>query len=92
MAPSVSAARPATPSTPAPGRLGNGVVQRAVVAALLTSNRPMRLSEIHSAVEALLGQSVSIESVSWSLRVGCQRERPRFERERRGIYRLRNQT
>jgi len=56
--PGVPVARPAIPSTPEPCRLGNGVVQRTIVAALLAAERPMRLSEIRSAVEALLGQSV----------------------------------
>jgi hypothetical protein len=84
--------RPPAISVLEPRRLGNGVVQRAVVEVLAAAGRPMRLSEIRSAVDDLLGQPVSVESVSWSLRLGCRGEQPRFERIKHGIYRLRDQT
>lgn len=77
---------------PVPTRLANGAVQRVIVKVLSTADCPMRLSEIRSAVDQLLGRSVSIESVSWSLRQGCRGERPCFERVAYGVYGLRDQT
>jgi hypothetical protein len=49
---------------PASRRLGNGVVQRAVVKVLAMAGRPMRVAEVHLAVEQLLGHPVSKHSVS----------------------------
>jgi hypothetical protein len=69
-------------------RLGNGVVQRAVVKVLAASDAPTRLAHIYAAVEARLGHSVSKESVSWCLRTGCGGDEPRFERVSYGCYRL----
>ena len=71
-----------------PRRLGNGVVQRAVVKALSEAGGAMRLSDIHGAVERLVGQRVSIESVSWCLRTDANGGALQFERVERGIYRL----
>jgi hypothetical protein len=76
----------------ATGRLGNGVVQRAIVKVLASADQPMRLRAIHSAVEDLLGQAVSKESVSWCLRRSRSGERLRFERVAYGCYRLMPQT
>jgi hypothetical protein len=73
-------------------RLGNGVVQRAVVKVLASAAQPMRLSDIHSAVEELLSQVVSKESVSWCLRMSRSGAGPRFERVAYGSYRLNSQT
>lgn len=78
-------------SMPTPRRLGNGAVQRAVVSVLSAAARPMRLREIRSAVDSLLGQPVSVDSLDWSLRNGCRGERPCFERVARGKYCLRDQ-
>jgi hypothetical protein len=72
-----------------PMRLGNGVVQRAVVKVLGAAEQPMRVAEIRRAVEAALGQAVSYESVSWSLRTGSHGPRSRFERASYWCYRLR---
>lgn len=69
-------------------RLGNGVVQRAVVKVLAASQRPMRGAEVWAAVVALLGHPVSKASVSWCLSTGARAEEPRFERVARGCYRL----
>jgi hypothetical protein len=69
-------------------RLGNGVVQRAVIKTLGAVTVPMRASAIHAAVEARLGHVVSKESVSWCLRTGCGGDEPRFERVSYGCYRL----
>jgi hypothetical protein len=88
-APSTSAARPSSVPMPPSCRLGNGVVQRAVVKVLSTADRPMRLREICSALDKMLGQPVSVESVSWSLRTGSRGLKPQFERVSRGVYCLR---
>lgn len=69
-------------------RLGNGVVQRAVIKTLAASDVPMQLAVIHAAVEGMLGHVVSKESVSWCLRTGCGGDEPRFERASRSYYRL----
>jgi hypothetical protein len=77
-----------SPPVPAPRRLGNGVVQRAVVKVLTVADAPMRRAGIHAAVERQLGQSVSKESVSWCLCSGSRGSEPRFERVAYGFYRL----
>jgi hypothetical protein len=80
--------------TPPPetARLGNGVVQRAVVKVLALAGQPMRLRDIHAVVEDRLGQAVSKESVSWCLRMSRCGDEPRFERVAFGSYRLMPQT
>jgi hypothetical protein len=70
-------------------KLGNGVVQRAVVKALAAAERPMGLAEVQTAVESLLGQSVSLNSIKWCLSTGARGEKPCFERVARGCYQLR---
>lgn len=70
------------------GRLGNGVVQRAVVKVLAAANGPTRAADIHLAVERLLDRVVSKESVSCCLRKGVRGVEPRFERVEVGYYRL----
>jgi hypothetical protein len=77
---------PALP--PETGRLGNGVVVRAVVKVLAAANGAVRFTDIHLAVEGLLGRSVSKESVSCCLREGIRRTEPRFERVSVGYYQL----
>jgi hypothetical protein len=69
-------------------RLGNGVVQRAVVKVLSADGGSMQLADVQAAVTTRLGQSVSKESVSWCLRTGCAGDEPRFERVAYGCYRL----
>jgi hypothetical protein len=73
-------------------KLGNGVVQAAVVKALVAADRPMRLPEVRMAVDALLGRSVSKDSINWCLSTGARGDEPRFERVGRGCYRLRRAT
>jgi hypothetical protein len=73
---------------PTAKRLGNGVVQRAVINALAVDDRPMSVSEVWTAVEGLLGHSVSKDSVSSCLSTGARRGEPRFERLARGLYRI----
>ena len=62
-------------------RLGNGVVQRAVVRAL-EHGEAMRVADIR----------VSYESVSWCLRMGSRNEMPDFIRPTYGYYQLGSQT
>lgn len=72
-------------------RLGNGAVRRAVTR-VLADGQPMKLADIRSAVETICGGPVSIESVSWCLRMGSRIDPARFERVARGMYRLSPQT
>jgi hypothetical protein len=72
------------------GRLGNGVVQRAVVKVLASARRPLTVLEAHAAVVDLLGRPVSKGSINCCLSTGALGEEPRFERIARGCYRLRN--
>jgi hypothetical protein len=48
----------------------------------------MRLSEVHAAVESLLGESVSPDSVNWVLTSDVRGPAPRFVRVARGRYAL----
>jgi hypothetical protein len=76
------------PEAPRPLRLGNGVVQRAVITAFVEADRPMDVGEAHRAVEELLGYAVSRDSVSSCLSTGARSARLRFERVARGRYQL----
>jgi hypothetical protein len=71
---------------PASGRLGNGVVQRAVVKVLATAQRPMCGQEVRRGVEALLGHPVSENSISSCLAYGVRRREPLFVRATRARY------
>jgi hypothetical protein len=68
-------------------RLGNGVVQRALIRALAEADRALDVAEAHAAVEALLGRSVSRDSVSSGLSTGA-RGAWCFDRVARGLYQL----
>jgi hypothetical protein len=72
-------------------RLGNRFVERAVVR-VLDDGKPRKLANIRSAAERLVGQPISIESVSWCLRMGSRKETPMFIRPARGYYQLTSQT
>ncbi len=76
------------PEAPGPRRLGNGVVQRAVIEALAQAGRPMDVGEAHTTVEGLLGYPVSRDSVNSCLSTGARGARPNFERVGPGRYRL----
>lgn len=69
-------------------RLGNGVVQRAVIGVLAAAGHAMSVAEVHGAVEERLGQPVSKDSVSCCLSTGARGAGPRFERMARGCCRL----
>jgi hypothetical protein len=78
-------------SQPPQRRLGNGVVQRAVIRVLSDAGGPMRTGEVQAGVERLLGHPVAKESVSWSLRMGSREAKPtHFERVSYGRYRLKS--
>jgi hypothetical protein len=82
--------RRSTIAGPEPRRLGNGVVQQAVIKVLATADGPMRCADVHEAVERLLGPPVSKNSVSWSLAADARSKEPRFERVAPGCYRLKS--
>lgn len=65
-----------------------GWVRDAVVQALADHGGPMRATHIHAAVEALLGEDVSPNSVSWALAADVGRPAPSFVRVARGRYAL----
>jgi hypothetical protein len=71
---------------PASRRLGNGVVQRAVVKVLAGARRPMCGQEVRLAVEDLLGHPVSENSISSCLAYGARRREPLFTKVTRGWY------
>jgi hypothetical protein len=75
-------------ATPKMGRLGNGVVLRAVGRVLTAADGQMRGTDIHAAVERLLGYPVSKNSVDWCLAANARGTAPRFERVAYGCYRL----
>jgi hypothetical protein len=85
----ITPTRPPESCHPTTGRLGNGVVQRAVVRVLAATDAVMRGADIHRAVERLLEHPVSKDSVSWCLASGVRGKEPRFERVAYGRYRLR---
>lgn len=72
-------------------RVGNGVVLRAVLAAL-RDGEPKSVREVRAVIEKRLGRSVSTHSVSWCLTMGSRKEPLRFQRVARGVYRLRSPT
>ncbi len=69
-------------------RLGNGVVQRALIEALAVAGRPMGVCEAQTAVEALLGHGVSRDSVNSCLSTGACGVQPCFRRVAPGRYLL----
>jgi hypothetical protein len=72
------------------GRLGNGVVQRAVVKVLTSAQRALTVLETQAAVVDLLGHPVSKGSINCCLSTGALGDESRFERVARGRYRLRD--
>jgi hypothetical protein len=68
------------PDAPRPLRLGNGVVQRAVIKAFVEADHAMDVGDAHAAVEELVGHPVSRDSVTSRLSSGARGADPRFER------------
>ena len=85
---SLARRRVSTAVLPEGKRLGNGVVQRAVIRALSEAGRAMDVREAHVAVEALVGRSVSRDSVNSCLSTGARGARPDFQRVGPGRYQL----
>lgn len=75
------------PQTAFPPR--SGAIQQGVIDVLAASSEPMRFIEVHAAVERLLSMPVSKKTVKSCLSAGASGEKSRFERVRRGLYRLR---
>jgi hypothetical protein len=67
--------------------LGNGVVRRAAVR-VLARNQAMKLADIRTGIEVLLGLPVSYASVEWCLRMGVRGSTPWVVRIKPGWYRL----
>ena len=63
-----------------------GQVRDAIIRVLKTAGKPMRVSEIHAAVEADLGGPVAESSVRSYLQIGSSAH---FEKMSKGIYRSR---
>ena len=66
-----------------------GWVRDAVVRVLADHGGPMRATNVHVAVEALLGESVSSDSVGWVLASDVRGPAPLFVRVARGRYMVR---
>lgn len=65
-----------------------GLVLRAVGRVLAEAPGPMRVRDIHAAVEDLLGSTVAISSVNSCLSTNVKGDRPRFVRLGYGKYLL----
>jgi hypothetical protein len=65
-----------------------GWVVDAVARVMADQEEPMRVAQVHAAVEALLGETVSKDSVSWCLSAGVHRKGRLFIRVARGRYAL----
>jgi hypothetical protein len=65
-----------------------GWIADAVVRVLAHAGVPMHRQQVHAAVECLLGQPVSKDSVDSCLSGGARRKKPQFERVSSGCYRL----
>ena len=75
-------------ASPTAKRLGNGIVQRAVIKVLAMADRPMRIADVHQGVEDLLSIKVSKDSVNSCLSTKARGEDPMFVRTEPGVYRL----
>jgi len=69
-------------------RLGNGVVQRAVVRGFAVGGRTMDISEAQRAAEAVLGGAVPPDTGNNFVSTRAPGPAPRFERVAHGRYRL----
>lgn len=76
------------PSGRAGRKLRNGLVPRAIEKVLSEADGPMRVRDIHAAVEDMLGSAVPFPSVNCWLSKGVQGDRPRLARLGHGRYRL----
>lgn len=65
-----------------------GWVHDAVLRALADREGPMLVAQVRAAVKALLGEQVSVDSVSWALAADVRGPAPSFVRVARGLYTL----
>jgi hypothetical protein len=71
-------------------RLRNGAVQQAVLHVLAASPEPMRVADLHAAVEHFLSMPVSRDTVNSCLSAGARGTEPPFERVALGCYQHRH--
>ena len=71
------------------GRRKFGSVSRVIVQVLTEAHSDMRVREVRSEVERLLGEAVSRQSIKSCLHRGTHGPGALFERVEHGIYRLR---
>jgi hypothetical protein len=64
-------------------------VLETVIRVLKQAGDPMRAREIHAAAEQLAGEPLLWKSVKAALAASAEGEEARFERVRRGYYRIR---
>jgi hypothetical protein len=79
--------RPLAAAVAGAKRLGNGVVQRAVMGALVAARGVLTVAEVQGAVEERLGMEVSRDLVRSCLSSGARGPHPIFERTDPGCYR-----
>jgi hypothetical protein len=65
-----------------------GLLTRTIEQVLAEAESPMRMYEIHTAAEELIGEAVPRSSVKNCLANNCRGERARFVRLERGRYQL----
>jgi hypothetical protein len=70
------------------GRRKFGTIRDAIIQVLAQADSDLRVREIHTSVEEVLGGPVSRSSVKDYLRKGCRRRVPLFEYRGRDGYRL----
>ena len=73
---------------PAPAKARPSVLET-VTLALERAGKPMRVGEIHAAAEKLAGEPLRWTSVKAALAANAEVDEARFERVRRGCYRIR---
>ena len=67
-------------------------VLETVTVVLERAECPMSVREIHAAAEQLAGEPLLWKSVKAALAVNAEDEEARFERVKRGYYRIRNRV
>ena len=76
------------PREPRPAPAKVSPVLETVTLVLERAGEPMRAREIHAAAEQLAGEPLRWSSVKWALAAYASDSKPRFERVRRGHYRI----
>lgn len=80
------------PSGRSDRKLRNGLVPRAIQRVLADAGEPMRVRDIHAAVEDRLGVSVPVSSVNCWLSQNTKGRQPRLVRLGRGRYLIASAT